>query len=329
MDSVEFGDTGEKVSEMCLGTMMFGDRCDEAESARILSSAMENGVNFIDTAASYCQGLTEEILGRIMQGKRNQLFLGTKVTRSTDPEWILKSMDESLTRLQTDYVDLYMIHWPRENMDTLAMMEALNQVVMAGKARFLGGCNFPAWLLAHCNAIAEHNGWAKLVCNQIPYNLIERGVEVEVLPQAITEKIAITTYRPLLMGFLAGKYQPGGPISQDSRGATDQRIPAWLEKFEESLRQFHQFATERDLHPAQLSVAWLRKSPAITSPIVGISSAGQLAASIAAFDVGLTEAEYEEITEMFDTAVKEESGGNYPALRRSFRLVDRQTGSDI
>lgn len=321
MNYVEFADTGIEVSEMCLGTMMFGDRCDEAESARILNTALDHGVTFIDTAASYCGGGTEEILGRIMQGKREELFLGTKVTRTTDAEWILQSMDESLTRLQTDYVDLYMIHWPREQMDTTAMMEALNQVVTAGKARFVGCCNFPAWLLAHCNAIAERNGWAKLVGNQIPYNLIERGAEVEVLPQAVAEKIAITTYRPLLMGILAGKYQPGQVIPQDSRGSTDKRIPAWVDKFSAGLDQYHQFASERNLHPAQLSVAWQRKSPAVTSPITGVSSERQLSASIAAFDVDLSDAEYEQVTAMFDTAVKEETGGSFPRLRRSYTLL--------
>ena len=319
MNKIKFANTGVQISEMCLGTMMFGDRCDETESALILNIAMENGVTFVDTAASYCQGLTEEILGRIMKGKRDKIFLGTKVTRSTNPEWIAQSMDESLARLQTDYVDLYMIHWPRENMDIPAMMEALNKVVAAGKARFIGCCNFPAWLLAHCNAIAERNGWAKLVCNQIPYNLIERGAEVEVLPQAVAEKIAITTYRPLLLGILAGKYKPGETSPDDSRGISDKRIPAWVEKYAEGLRQFHQFAAERDLHHAQLSVAWLRKSVGVTSPVVGVSSAGQLAASLTAFDLDLTE----QVTGMFDTAVKEETGGNFPNLRRMTTLVSK------
>ncbi|MGB8983113.1 MAG: aldo/keto reductase [Anaerolineales bacterium] len=321
MNQIEFADTGIKISEMCLGTMMFGDRCDEAESALILNHAIDRGVTFVDTAASYCKGLTEEILGRILQGKRGRIFLATKVTRTTDPEWILQSMDESLTRLQTDHVDLYMIHWPRENMDTLAMMGALNQAVTAGKTRFVGCCNFPAWLVAHCNAIAERNGWAKLVCNQVPYNLIERGAEVEILPQAVTEKIAITTYRPLLLGILAGKYQPGESIPEDSRGVSDERIPAWVAKYAEALRQFHQFAVERGLHPAQLSLAWLRQSAGVTAPVVGVSAAGQLAASIAAFDFDLTDAEYEQVTGMFDTSVKEETGGNFPNLRRMLTLV--------
>lgn len=321
MNQIEFANTGVQVSEMCLGTMMFGDRCDESESALILNTVLDNGVTFVDTAASYCNGRTEEILGRIMNGKREQIFLGTKVTRSTDPEWISQSLDESLSRLQTRYVDLYMIHWPRENMDVTAMMGALNQAVTAGKTRYIGCCNFPAWLLAHCNAIAERNGWSKLVVNQIPYNLIERGVEVEILPQAVAEKIALTTYRPLLLGILAGKYKPGEPIPDDSRGVTDQRISAWVEKYSLGLGQFHRFAAERGLHPAQVSIAWLRKSTGVTSPVVGVSSAQQLAALVAAFDFDLSDDEYDQVTGMFDTSVKEETGGSFPNLRRITTLV--------
>ncbi|RME80071.1 MAG: aldo/keto reductase [Caldilineae bacterium] len=322
MKFATLGNTGEKVSEMCLGTMMFGLRCDETESDRILATAMDAGVNFIDTAWSYAEGRTEEILGRILKGRREKLFVVTKVTRSTDGDWIRRSIDESLRRMQLDYVDLYLIHWPRPHMRPVEMMEALNDVVRAGKTRYVGCSNFPAWLLAHCNAIAQREGWAPLVCNQVPYNLIERGIEVEVLPQAVAEGIAITTYRPLLMGVLAGKYGSGEIIPEDSRGSSDRRIPAWLEKFGEGLRRFNQFAAERSLHPAQLAIAWVRHTPGVTAPIVGVSSRRQLESSLGAFDVTLSDAEYQTIADMFDAAVKEESGGNFAHLRRAFDLVD-------
>ncbi|KAA3659592.1 MAG: aldo/keto reductase [Chloroflexi bacterium] len=321
MNNIEFAGTGVQVSEMCLGTMMFGDRCDEAESARILETAVSQGTTFIDTAAAYCGGVTEEILGRIIKGKRNELFIGTKVTKNTNADWIAQSLDESLARLQTDYVDLFMIHWPRENMLIEPMMETLNNAVKAGKARYIGCCNFPAWLFAHCNAAAERNGWAKFVNNQIPYNLIERGVEVEVIPQAAAENIAITTYRSLCLGLLAGKYQPGQSIPTDSRGQSDKRIAAWLEKYGNAISGFHAFAAEHNLHPAQLAVAWVRHSPGVAAPIVGVSSERQLQASIDAFDVVLSDAEYEALTGLFDTVVKEESGGNFANLRRMTTLV--------
>jgi aryl-alcohol dehydrogenase-like predicted oxidoreductase len=321
MRYVEFGNTGEMVSQMCLGTMMFGQRCDEAESDRILGAAIDGGVTFVDTAAMYAEGVTEEILGRVLKGRRDGLFIATKVHKGVDAGSILESIDESLARLQLDYVDLYLIHWPKVGMRPREIMEALHEVVAQEKARYVGCCNYSAWLYAHSNAIAARNGWTPLVCNQIPYNLIERGVEVEILPQAVAEGVAITTYRPLVRGILAAKYPVGGPVPADSRGQTDARIPAWVEKYGQAIRRFEQFAAGRGLHPAQLAIAWVCHSPAITAPIVGASSAAQLEATIPAFDVGLSDEEYAEVTGMFDTAVKEEAGGRFPELRRTLDLV--------
>ena len=320
MNTVQFGTTGVQLSEMCLGTMMFGDRCDLAESGRILASAMEGGVNFVDTAAMYVKGETEKILGQILKGRRDKLFIATKVNHH-DPAVIRSSIDESLQRMQLDHVDLYLLHWPKQGMNPAEMMSALNDVVNAGKTRFVGCCNFPAWLLAHFNAIAAENGYPKLVCNQIPYNPIERGVEVEVLPQANAENIAITIYRPIAFGLFAGKYNPDQPIPEDSRASTDPRIPRWLEKYGAGIRSFNQFAADRNLHPAQLAVAWLRHNPAVTNPIIGVSSARQLEANLKAFDISLNDEEYNEVTAMFDTAVKEEFAGSYPPLRRDMGLI--------
>lgn len=323
MKYVEFANTGEKVSEMCLGTMMFGQRCDEAESDRILGAAIEHGVNFIDTAAMYANGLTEEILGRIIKGRRQKLFIGTKVHKGLDAGSILESIDESLQRLQLDYVDLYMIHWPAPGMNPTEIMEALNQVVTQGKARYVGCTNYPAWLFAHSNAIAARNGWASLVCNQIAYNLIERGVEVEILPQAVAEKIAVTAYRPLAAGLLAGKYKPGQPLPEDARAHTDARLLTWLAQYGESVERFYEFAAKRGVHPAQLAVAWVRYSPAITCPIVGASSLNQVQSSIGAFGFELAAAEYEELTRMFDTEVKEEGLQKFPGIKNNFSRLRR------
>ena len=321
MKSLKLGTTEIQISEMCLGTMMFGDRCDEAESDRILGAALDQGVTFIDTAASYCQGETEAILGRILGARREKLVIGTKVISKTAPADFAAALDASLARLQTDYIDLYMIHWPHVQMQTSAMMEALNGLVVSGKTRAVGCCNFPAWLFAHCNAIALRNGWSPLVCNQIPYNLLERGVEVEVLPQAVADHVAITVYRPLLMGMLAGKYSVGKPNPQDSRGFTDPRVAGCLERFRDGFTQFDQFAADRNLHPAQLAIAWVRYSAGVTSPIVGVSSLRQLQATIDAFSTDLNDDEYAQVTAMFDTAVREESGGNFTNLRRAMDLV--------
>lgn len=321
MHYTTLGKTGEKISEMCLGTMMFGGRADEAESRRIMDMAIDHGVTFIDTAAMYGDGRTEEIVGRCIHGKRDGLFITTKVHKGVDAKTIRESINQSLARMQLDYVDLYLIHWPKVGMAPPEIMEALDTVVKEGKTRYVGCSNYPAWLFAYSNTIALLNDWAPLVCNQVVYNLVERGIEVEILPQALTEGIAITVYRPLLMGVLTGKYQVGGELPPDTRGQNDQRVSRWLDKYGQGIQRFNQFAADHGLHPAQLAIAWVRYSPAVTSPIVGASSALQLDATLKAFDFNLSPEEYAEVTGMFDTAVKEESGGPFPQLRRQLDLV--------
>jgi aryl-alcohol dehydrogenase-like predicted oxidoreductase len=323
MKYVQFGNTAEKVSEMCLGTMMFGDRVDEAEADRILGAAVDSGVTFVDTAAMYCQGHTEDILGRIIKGKRDRLFIGTKVHKGIDAKSVLESIDESLSRMQIDHVDLYMIHWPLPGMRPDEIMQALNSVVEQGKARYVGCANYPAWLFAHSNAIAARNGWAPLVCNQVAYNILERGIEVEILPQAVAEKVAITTYRPLAEGLLTGKYKAGAPLPANSRGQTSPLVVTWLSQYGESVDRFSQFAADLGVHPAQLAISWVRYSHGVTSPIVGVSRLGHLETAIGAFDFDLTASQYDEVTHMFDTAVKEESLQRFPGRRYNFPRLRR------
>lgn len=324
MKYIDFGHTREKLSELCLGTMMFGDRCSEAEADRIISRAIDAGINFIDTAAMYCDGLTEEIIGRIVKNRRNELFIATKVHKGTDRKSIMESIDESLVRLNTDHVDLFLIHWPKKGMNPVEIMESLDQTVQNGKARFVGCCNYPAWLFAHHNMIAQENGWSSLVCNQVPYNLIERGVEVEVLPQSQLKTIAITTYRPLSMGLLTGTYHPEKTIPQNSRAETDVRIINWLHRYSKGIIKLINFAGELHVSPAELAISWIRYSPAVTCPIVGVSSLNQLESCLKAFDLDLTRDQYLQITQFFDTEVKEESGGEYKRLRRELDLFDNK-----
>jgi len=323
MKQVSFADTGVKVSELCLGTMMFGGRCDEAESDRILGMAVDRGVNFIDTAAMYGNGVTEEILGRIMVGRRDKLFLTTKVHKGVDAAGITGSIDESLRRMRTDYVDLYLIHWPVQGMRPAEMMEALGQVAAQGKARFVGCCNYPAWLVGHSNAIAAQNGWPRLVCNQLAYNIIERGVEVEILPQAVAEKLAITAYRPLAQGLLTGKYRWGQPLPENTRGQSSAQIITWLSQYGEGVERFVRFAEHRGISPVDVAIAWVRHSPAVTAPIVGVSSAAQFEASLSAFEVDLSDEEYQEVSYCFDTEVKEEGLQRFPGLKYNFPRLRR------
>ena len=321
MKHLPFGNTGHHVSEICLGTMMFGGRCDEAEADRILGRALEAGVNFVDTAAMYCEGLTEEIMGRLLKNRREKVFLATKVHQGVDAQSIVGGLEASLRRLQTESVDLYMIHWPKKGMKPQEIMEALHNLVAQGKTRLVGCCNYPAWLFANSNAIAQANKWTPLVCNQVPYNLIERGVEVEILPQAQAEGFAITAYRPLLMGLLAGKYRPGDPPPADSRGKTDTRITDWLTRYHDSISNFLKMAEECQVPPSVLAVAWVSHLAAVTCPIIGVSSLKQLESQLDSLEFRLTGTQYDRLSAIFDTEVKEEAGGDYKALRRELHLI--------
>lgn len=208
------------------------------------------------------------------------------------------------------------------------IMQALNRVVEQGKARYVGCSNYPAWLFAHSNAIAARNGWAPLVCNQVAYNIFERGIEVEILPQAVAEQVAIITYRPLAEGLLAGKYAAGTPLPANSRGQSSSLVVTWLSQYGESIDRFNQFAADMDVHPAQLALAWVRYSPGVTAPIVGVSALQHLETALGAFEFDLTPRQYDEVTHMFNTAVKEESYQlfpgrrfNFPRLRRNLHLL--------
>ncbi len=331
MKYIPFANTDFQVSNLCLGTMNFVSRCDYPTSEGIVKFAWEQGVNFFDTAAMYSAGEAEVYFGRaVKQLPREKLFVVTKVVSGIDRASILSSIDESLSRLQMDYVDLYLIHWPVTGMHIVEMMEALNQVVSSGKARKIGVCNFPAYLLAAANGVATQNGWEKLCCNQVAYNLIERGVEVEILPQAVLENIAIMTYRPLVIGLLTGKFRQGMPMDPATRGATDSRVITWFSQYSDSLERFYEFAENKGVSPSQLALAWLLHSPAVTAPIVGASSIQQLSSTLQANEVELSDYEYRTVTSIFNTDVKEESTQlfpgnkyNFPRLRRNLFLAEK------
>jgi aryl-alcohol dehydrogenase-like predicted oxidoreductase len=323
MKHVPFGDTGVNVSLMCLGTLMFGNRCDEPEADAILGAALDNGVNFLDTAAMYVDGLTETILGRLLRQRREQFFITTKVHRGVDATAIRGSIDESLGRLHTDHVDLYMIHWPQVGMQPYEVMGALNDVLVAGKTRFIGFCNCPAWLFARCNGIADQNGWARLVCNQLPYSLLERGIETELLPQAVAEGTAITTYRVLGAGLLAGKYHPDQTIPVDARGNNDPRIRAWLAAHGDGVAKLQTMASEMRVSPGHLATAWVYGQRGVTTPIVGVSSLSQFKSALDGFQLVLTTEQRDALSSFFELCLPEETDKKFPAVRRSFDFGSR------
>ncbi len=332
MQYVSFPGHPLPVSRICLGTMMFGDKCDAALSEALVAKALELGINAFDTAAMYSAGASEQYLGRALRSvPRDQIFVATKVAKGIDRRSIIESIDESLGRLQMAYVDLYLIHWPVPGMNLTEMMGALNEAVVGGKTRLVGCCNFPAYLLASANAIAAANGWALLRCNQVAYNLIERGVEVEILPQARLEKLAITAYRPLAIGLLTGRLMPGMPMESAARGTTDSRVLTWLSQHGRSLERFVAYAHNKGIEPAQLAAAWVMENPAVTQPILGVSSLTQVESAVRVPAVQLTDAERQEVTDMFQTEVTEEglqrfpgTKYNFPRLRRNLSLAVKE-----
>lgn len=225
MKYVRLGASNLEVSEFCLGTMMFGGKTDREESIKIIHRAIEAGVNFIDTADIYNEGRSEEITGEALRGRREQVVLASKVgmrvgegpnDKAVSRYHIIRGVEASLKRLATDRIDLLYIHWPVERMNLEEMARALEDLIASGKVLYPACSNFPAWLMARTMWIEELRGYLSLVAGQYPYNLIERGVEVELLPAAKAFGVGITVYRPLAIGLLAGKYSGG--IPDDARG---------------------------------------------------------------------------------------------------------------
>jgi aryl-alcohol dehydrogenase-like predicted oxidoreductase len=323
------GKTNIRVSELCLGTMTFGGQTSAEEATRIIHAALEHGINFFDTANVYEGGRSESIIGQALVGRRHEVVLATKFGFAEfDPPNhqgisktnIMLALENSLQRLQTDYIDLYYLHWPRQGMQLESLLSALDELQRQGKIRAVAVSNFPAWLLCRALWLSEIKNLTAFVALQVPYNLIERGIEVEVVPLCGAENVALVPYRPLAIGVLTGKHLK--EIEKSSRGSSDARVGAWNQSYQEAIFRLASIAHARwHCSPAQLAIAWVRDHPVVTSTLVGISHTHQLQETFALSDWHLTPTEREEIGNLFPTAVWEESGGSYPEWRRSLDIV--------
>lgn len=302
MHHVRFGNTGLKVSRLCLGTMTFGFQCDEATSRSILDTAYDAGIDFIDTADMYPVGAppedfgaTEEIVGRWMTGRRDQVIVATKCFFPTGPKpWdagnsrknIMRSIDASLTRLGTDYIDLYQIHaWDRHTPidETLAAMDDL---VRSGKVRYVGCSNVLAYQLARAIGRSEALGLHKFVSVQPRYNLLFRQNERELFPLCADDGVAVIPYNPLAGGFLTGKHSRGEPTegTRFTLGFAAERYQDryWHDHMFDIVDAMKVIADESGVSLATLAVQWVLANPVITSPIIGASRPDQLHDAIAA-----------------------------------------------
>jgi aryl-alcohol dehydrogenase-like predicted oxidoreductase len=281
MDYVRLGDSGLRVSPLCLGTMMFGDRTDQATSARIVAGAHEAGVNFIDTADVYTKGASERIVGEAIAPHRRDWILATKCgnVMTASPRdgglsrrWIMQACDDSLARLGTDYIDVYYLHRDDPDTPVAETVGALGDLVRAGKIRYFGLSNFRGWRIAEVVAECEAQGVDKPVVCQPYYNLLNRMPEVEVLPACDYYGIGVAPYSPVARGVLTGKYAPGTPLPEGSRGARGDRRMTETELREESfviaqkLRE-HAGRTGRTL--LQFALAWLWANRVVSTVIAG------------------------------------------------------------
>ena len=296
MEFSNLGKAGLTVSRLCLGTMIFGSTVDESKSISLVHKAIDDGINFIDTANGYNNGLTETILGKALQGRRNEVVLTTKVNASMGPGpnsgglsryHIFQEIENSLKRLQTDRIDLYMLHRPDTSTPLEESIGALSDLVTQGKVRYVGMSNHPAWQVCSAMWMSELKNMAKVVCVQDMYNIVNRDIEVELLPFCQSYGIGVMAYSPLARGVMTGKYLPNKPIPEDSRAARgDQRILE-SEMREDSFvvaNKILQMSSDIGRTVSQIALNWVIRNKLITSAVIGPRTLQQYEDNLAALN---------------------------------------------
>jgi aryl-alcohol dehydrogenase-like predicted oxidoreductase len=294
------GRTGVRVSQLCFGSMSFGDTADEAESARMFNRCREAGINFFDCANTYGGGRSEEILGKLISdaGCRDDVVITSKVyfptgegvnQRGTSRRNIQLQIEASLKRLNTDRIDVYFLHHFDDATPIDESLRALDDLVHQGKILYPAVSNWAAWQIAKALGISRYEGLARFECIQPMYNLVKRQAEVEILPLAQAEQVGVIAYSPLGGGLLSGKYTTAQK-PEDGRLVANKMYSVRYggDVYYEIATEFSDHARERGVHPAALAVAWVMAHPAITAPIIGARSVEQLEASLAAVDVPMT-----------------------------------------
>jgi len=304
------GRTGLKVTEICLGTMTFGYQCDQQASFRIMDTAIDRGVNFIDTADVYPvpvslerAGRSEEIVGKWLEGKRHRIVLATKCRMPMGPgpndgglsrKHVLDAIDASLRRLGTDYIDLYQVHSPDPETPIDETLRALDTVVQSGKARYIGCSNFPSWELCRALWTSDSLHLARFDSVQPRYNLLFREIESELLPLCADQGVGVIVYNPLAGGFLSGKHRHGTPPADNTRFAVAGKLYLdryWNDKCFDAVERLKEFFAPRAKSLLHVALAWVLARPEVTSAIVGATSAEQLSESLSGYDIALDEEE--------------------------------------
>jgi aryl-alcohol dehydrogenase-like predicted oxidoreductase len=287
MEYRKLGRTGLMVSELCLGTMTFGNEADEQTSKSVTDRFVEAGGNFLDTANVYSRGISEKITGRVIRDYREDVVLATKFRfpmgegpndSGASRKHIISACEASLRRLDTDYIDLYQIHCWDSSSPIEETLSALDDLVRAGKVRYIGCSNFTGWQIEKSVRVSEREGLARFDCVQPQYSLVVRDIEHEVLPASREEGLGVLPWSPLAGGFLTGKY------SRDDAPPENTRMASWVdtwkrhatpEKFD-IVDRVCEIANSRGKEPAQIALSWVKDRPGVTSPILGARNVEQL-----------------------------------------------------
>ncbi len=309
MEYRSLGRTGVMVSELCLGCMNFGEPTPEAESFEMIDRAIDAGVNFLDTANVYGRGGSESVVGRALQrnGKRDRIVLATKVHGRMDEDDILaagnnrrhiiQQCEASLQRMQTDYIDLYQLHRANPEVPIDETLRALDDLIRAGKVRYVGTSTFPSWRVMESLWVAKELGLNRFVSEQPPYHLLDRSIEREMIPMAQSYGLAIIPWSPLARGFLAGRYKRGEPIPGNSRFGRDagrgaanvrRRDQHFTDLGFNVLDLVQTIAAEKGCSASQVALAWVNSKPGVTSPIIGPRTMAHLEDNLGAINVQIS-----------------------------------------
>ncbi|GLZ81494.1 aldo/keto reductase [Actinorhabdospora filicis] len=335
------GGTGIEVSAYCLGAMMFGfiGNPDHDDCARIIHSALDRGINFVDTADMYSTGESEVIVGKALKGRRDDVVLATKVHFPLDDgktvnrsgnsrRWIIKGLEDSLRRLDTDYIDLYQIHRPDQRTDIEETLSALTDLRAQGKIRAFGSSTFPAERILEAQVVADRRGLGRFRTEQPPYSILSRGIETSVLPTLQQHGMGAMVWSPLAFGFLTGKYRKDQPVDLTSGRAAinparfDPSLPKNAAKFE-AVEALIELADSIGRSLVELAIAFTITHPAVTSVILGPRTMEQFEGLIAGADLVLDDAVLDRIdeivapgTNLYDVEWRPESLTSARARRR-------------
>jgi aryl-alcohol dehydrogenase-like predicted oxidoreductase len=332
MQYVRLGRSGLVVSRLAFGAMTFGTgdipgvyKVDQGTARTMVDRALDAGINLFDTADAYAAGVSEQWLGQLLQKRRADVVIATKAGFRTDPgllhtggsrRHLLAACDASLTRLGTDWIDLYQVHRFDPITPLEETLEALDSLVRSGKVRYIGFSNWSAWQAARAVALQERYGWARFVSGQLYYSAVGRDLEDELVPFVQDAEIGTLIWSPLAGGLLTGKYQKDAPPSADQRLASFDVLPVDREMGFRVVEVLREIATARGVSVAQVALAWVLHQPAVSSVIVGASKLGQLEDNLGAAQLSLSTSEL--------TAI-EQAGHRQPTYPRWFQqnLADR------